>query len=394
MTKRVAVIGGGQLARMMAPAAARLTIPLKALVEDENAPTAQVLPQTLVGSARDHLAIQRLIADADVLTFEHEHVPNALLEELVRHGTAVHPGPHALLYAQDKIEMRRRLSDLGLPCPAWQPLNPFDAAEAARELEAFIAASPAGKAVVKTARGGYDGKGVAVVSRADDVAEWIAQAAQGGPQLLVETHVPFTRELAVVLARRPGGEIAVYPPVESVQRDGVCSEVIAPAPDLDDVGVEALQQIAVEIASGLDVTGVLAVELFQTADPGQPFIINELAMRPHNSGHWTNTGAQTSQFEQHLRAVADLPLGSTSTRASWTVMVNVLGSTHENPADALGEVLADGDVHVELYGKDVRPGRKLGHVTISGTDLTDVRRRARAAANTLMGEDILPLENF
>jgi 5-(carboxyamino)imidazole ribonucleotide synthase len=284
--------------------------------------------------------------------------------------------------------MRRRLTELGAPCPRWAAL-PSDPDAARDALAAFLADAPDGAAVVKTARGGYDGKGVRVVTAATDVDDWLDAHAAGGPELLVEAKVPFTRELAVLVARRPSGEVRTWPVVESVQRDGVCAEVIAPAPDLDDALAAAARDTAVAIAEGLDVTGVLAVEMFEApgADGTPEVLVNELAMRPHNSGHWTIDGAVTSQFEQHLRAVLDLPLGATEPVARWTVMANVLGSTLDRLTDALpavGERYPE--ARVNLYGKGIRAGRKLGHVNVSGDDLAAVRRRAAAAAALLRGE--------
>ncbi|MBD8080208.1 5-(carboxyamino)imidazole ribonucleotide synthase [Cellulosimicrobium arenosum] len=410
----IAVVGGGQLARMMAPAAGELGVHLRVLVEGPDTAAAQVVTDAPVGAASDEAAIRSLLAPdggptADVLTFEHEHVPNDLLADLRAHGTPVRPGPDALVHAQDKIVMRRRLTALGSPCPRWAelPLEP-DAARAA--LADFLAAV-GGEAVVKTSRGGYDGKGVRVVRTADggadQVAGWIDAAAAGGPALLVEEKVPFTRELAVLVARRPSGgvdgagEVRTWPVVESIQRDGVCAEVIAPAPELSAADAERARDVAVRIAEGLGVTGVLAVEMFEVEAPrsvgtepsgdatSSRIVVNELAMRPHNSGHWTIDGATTSQFEQHLRAVLDLPLGDTSPTARWTVMANVLGSTLDELTDALPAVLgAHPDARVNLYGKGVRPGRKLGHVNVSGDDLPEVRRRAAAAAAILRGEDL------
>jgi 5-(carboxyamino)imidazole ribonucleotide synthase len=356
---------------MMAPAATALGVHLRVVVD---AP---------VGAASDPGAIEALVVGAQALTFEHEHVPNGLLTELVDRGVAVRPGPDALVHAQDKIVMRTRLTALGVPCPRWAPVD--DAAA----LAAFLAAGD-GSAVVKTARGGYDGKGVRVVRDADQAADWLDAAAAGtGAPLLAEERVPFTRELAVLVARRPSGEVRTWPVVESVQRDGVCAEVVAPAPDLDPRTAAEAERIGRLVAEGLDVTGVLAVELFEVAAAGDAprVLVNELAMRPHNSGHWTIDGAVTSQFEQHLRAVLDLPLGGTAARAPWTVMANVLGSTRAELTDGLAEVAAlDPEAKVHLYGKGVRPGRKLGHVTVSGDDLDDVRTRAVAAAAVLRGE--------
>lgn len=392
----VAVVGGGQLARMMAPAAAELGVGLRVLVEDPASSAAQVVTDAPVGVASDDAAIRALIAPDDgrapaaVLTFEHEHVPNALLQDLIDHGTPVRPGPDALVQAQDKIVMRRRLTELGLPCPRWAAL-PTDPAAARDALAAFLAEETGHEAVVKTSRGGYDGKGVRVVSSPDDVADWLQAAADGAPPLLVERKVPFVRELAALVARRPSGEVRTWPVVESIQRDGVCAEVVAPAPDLDPAVDAEARRIAVAVAEGLGVTGVLAVELFETreADGTATVWVNELAMRPHNSGHWTIDGAVTSQFEQHLRAVLDLPLGDTAARAPWTVMANVLGSSLDALTDALPDVLAQfPEARVNLYGKGIRPGRKLGHVNVSGTDLDEVRRRALDAAALLRGETV------
>ncbi|KRD45739.1 phosphoribosylaminoimidazole carboxylase [Cellulomonas sp. Root930] len=380
----VAVVGGGQLARMMAPAATALGLHLRVLVESPTSSAAQVVVDAPVGAASDEDAIVRLAEGADALTFEHEHVPNALLDRLEASGVAVRPDAAALVHAQDKIVMRTRLAELGIPVPDWASL-PSDA-----DLEAFLADHD-GVAVVKTARGGYDGKGVRVVRAAAEVADWFAAVADGtGVPLLAEAKVPFTRELAVLVARRPSGEMRTWPVVESVQRDGVCSEVVAPAPHLDPATQSEAVDVALRIADGLGVVGVLAVELFEVADAagGPPrVLVNELAMRPHNSGHWTIDGAVTSQFEQHLRAVLDLPLGDTTARAPWTVMANVLGSSLADPTEALADVaLLDAGAKVHLYGKEVRAGRKLGHVNVSGEDLGDVRRRAVAAAALLRGD--------
>ncbi|GAA1989060.1 5-(carboxyamino)imidazole ribonucleotide synthase [Isoptericola halotolerans] len=395
----VAVVGGGQLARMMAPAAAELGVHLRVLVEDPTTAAAQVVVDAPVGAASDEEAIRALVTPggaspgADVLTFEHEHVPNALLAALVDEGTPVRPGPAALVQAQDKIVMRRRLTELGIPCPRWAAL-PSDPDQARAALTEFLRATPGGEAVVKTARGGYDGKGVRVVAEATAADDWIDAHLAGGPELLVEDKVPFTRELAVLVARRPSGEVRTWPVVESVQRDGVCAEVIAPAPGLAPELAEQARAVAVQVAEGLDVTGVLAVEMFEVPErdgrgSGPAVLVNELAMRPHNSGHWTIDGAVTSQFEQHLRAVLDLPLGGTAPTARWTVMANVLGSTLERLTDALPELGARfPEARVNLYGKGVRPGRKLGHVNVSGEDLDEVRRRAVAAAALLRGESI------
>ncbi|MDQ2624078.1 MAG: 5-(carboxyamino)imidazole ribonucleotide synthase [Actinomycetota bacterium] len=403
----VAVVGGGQLARMMAGPAAALGVHLRVLAESGQASAAQVVADAPVGRADDDDALRALVSapvPADVLTFEHEHVPGAALREIAAAGTSVQPRAEALLFAQDKIEMRARLTELGVPVPRWAAVGSED------DLAAFLAvvgrdcagpdaagtASSGPRAVVKTSRGGYDGKGVRVVEDPADVDDWFAAARAGGPSLLAEELVPFSRELAVLAARSPSGEVRTWPVVESLQVEGVCFLVTAPAPGLDPATERAAREIAVRVAEGLDVTGVLAVEMFEVpgdaTDGSSRVLVNELAMRPHNSGHWTIDGAVTSQFEQHLRAVLDLPLGDTAARAPWTVMANVLGSAHAHVTDALAQVTAsDPGAKVHLYGKDVRPGRKLGHVTVSGADLDEVRARAEAAAAILRGDDAGPI---
>lgn len=386
MAAVVAVVGGGQLARMMQQAAIGLDVRLRVLVEAADGSTGQVVPDAPVGRADDEAAVRGILPGARVLTFEHEHVPGELLRQLEAEGVAVRPGPQALRHAQDKIVMRTALTELGVPCPRW-------AAVRTREELTDFGEATGWPVVVKTARGGYDGKGVRVVATADDAGDWL-DALTGEDALLAEERVPFTRELAVLVARRPSGEMRAWPVVETIQRDGVCAEVLAPAPGLDPGLAAAAVDVATRIAEGLDVTGVLAVEMFEYDDGGTDgpsssrIAVNELAMRPHNSGHWTIDGAVTSQFEQHLRAVLDLPLGPTDPRAPVSVMVNLLGSELPDPGAALGEVLARcPGARVELYGKEVRPGRKLGHVTVYGEDLESVRAEARTAVALLRGED-------
>jgi len=373
MALRVGVIGGGQLARMMVPAAVELGLDIRVLAEGPGMSAA--IAATAEGDYHDVETVLAFAREVDVVTFDHEHVPQDVLRALVDAGVAVHPGPDALAVAQDKITMRSRLSELGFPVPDWAAVQDPEA------LRSFLD-DHGGRAVVKTARGGYDGKGVRVVSDPADVADWFIAVAEAGADqaLLVEELVPFTRELAQSVARRPSGEVVAWPLVETVQRDGVCAEVFAPAPDSAGRLADAAEDIAVRIATELGVTGVLAVELFQTDD--ERILINELAMRPHNTGHWTIDGATTSQFEQHLRAVLDLPLGATGVHAPAAVMINVLGG----PADgdlaarypAALEAFPEAKYH--LYGKAPRPGRKIGHVTVVGDDLDDVTYRARAAA--------------
>jgi len=373
MALRVGVVGGGQLARMMVPAAVELGLDIRVLSEGPGMSAA--IAATAEGDYHDADTVLAFARDVDVVTFDHEHVPQDVLRALVGAGVAVRPGPDALAVAQDKILMRTRLSELGLPVPDWSAVHDAD------ELRTFLD-DHGGKVVVKTARGGYDGKGVRVVTDPSQVDDWfVALAETGGEQaLLVEEFVPFTRELAQSVARRPSGDVVAWPLVETQQRDGVCAEVIAPAPDSAGRLADLAESIAVRIAEELDVTGVLAVELFQTGD--ERILINELAMRPHNTGHWSIDGATTSQFEQHLRAVLDLPLGTTGMDAHVAVMVNVLGGPADGDLAARypAALSAFPEAKYHFYGKAPRPGRKIGHVTVSGDDVDDVVFRARSAA--------------
>ena len=378
----VAVIGGGQLARMTAQAALGLGVPLRLLAEADGTSAAQVVPDTVVGDYRDLDLLRRVTDGCAVVTFDHEHVPTEHLEALAAAGIPCRPGPAALVHAQDKGVMRERLVALGVPCPRHRLV-------ATPEEVAAFATEVGGPVVLKTTRGGYDGKGVWVVSDPAQSATAFETAARAGARVLAEELVDFRRELSALVVRSPSGQVAAYPVVESVQRDGICEEVVAPAPDLDEPLALQAQQVAMRIAGELDVTGVLAVELFETRD-GR-VLVNELAMRPHNTGHWSIDGSVTSQFENHLRAVLDLPLGSPAAREPWTVMVNILGGSH----GALSEELYAGYRHVlardpllkvHLYGKAVKPGRKVGHVTAYGGDLDDVRERARHAAAWFRGD--------
>jgi 5-(carboxyamino)imidazole ribonucleotide synthase len=365
---------------MMAEPAAALGLPLRLLAEAPGVSAAQVIPDQLVGDHKDLGDLRAVTAGCAVVTFDHEHVPTEHLHALESDGLAVRPGPEALVHAQDKAVMRERLTALGVPCPRHARI------ESPADVEAF-----GFPCVLKTTRGGYDGKGVWFVESAADCADAFEVAGSTGVGLLAEERVDFRRELAALVARSPSGQAAAYPVVASTQRDGICHEVVAPAPGLDDRLAGEAQRIALTVARELGVTGILAVELFETAD-GR-VLVNELAMRPHNTGHWTQDGAVTSQFENHLRAVLDLPLGSPVPRARWSVMVNILGGPESGGAGSAPlyqgyphALARDPQLRVHLYGKDLRPGRKVGHVNAYGDDLDDCLERARHAAAWFRGD--------
>jgi 5-(carboxyamino)imidazole ribonucleotide synthase len=368
----VGMVGGGQLARMTHQAAIALGQSLRVLAASPTDGAALVAADVRIGAHDDLAALREFAKGCDAVTFDHEHVPPAHIEALEAEGVKVHPGARALVFAQDKRLMRERLGALGVPVPHWRPVS------AAGDVAAF-AAETGWPVVAKATRGGYDGRGVWELSSAPEAAALV----DSGTPLIVEEKVPLRRELAALVARSPFGQVAAYPIVETVQRDGICVEVLAPAPGLSAERALAVQQLAIDLAHELGVVGLLAVELFET-DAG--VVVNELAMRPHNSGHWTIEGARTSQFEQHLRAVLDYPMGATTLAAPVVVMANVLGGQPGGPSldERLHHLFADDPgARVHLYGKQSRPGRKIGHVTALGDDLDSVRARAARAARRL-----------
>src|SRR5215471_3338490 len=378
------MVGAGQLARMTCQAAIGLGIGFRVLAASPGDSAALVCADVVIGDHTDPEALLAFARGCDVVTFDHEHVPGGLLDELEKaaagqDGTAgqasaaVRPGAAALRYTQDKLAMRERLGALGVPCPRYAPVTDVAGVRARAEEWGW-------PVVLKAVTGGYDGRGVWVCGTPEEAAAVLAHPVA----VFAEEHVAFRAELAALVARSPHGQAAAYPVVETVQRGGVCHEVLAPAPGLPPGLAIQAQRIALELAAELGVTGLLAVELFAT-EAG--LLVNELAMRPHNSGHWTIEGAGTSQFEQHLRAVLDLPLGDPRLTAPQVVMANVFGAGGASTAGIYSRythvMAADPGVKVHLYGKQVRPGRKIGHVTVIGSDVAGLRDRATRAASYL-----------
>ena len=373
---RVGVIGGGQLARMMIAPAGKLGIEIKVLAETQDSPAAEAT--TLVGDFTDLETVLNFAKSVDVITFDHEHVPLAILQQLEQQGISVQPSSKALAHAQNKLVMRQALEKMGAPNPIWKEVS------TAMELDQFIK-EHGPEVVVKTPIGGYDGKGVRVVSSSEQVSDWLAHPmlASLGGSLLVEQKVSFKRELAQLSARNPAGDFVSWPVVETRQKNGVCSEVLSPAPNISsEMSTEAVK-IARLISESLGVTGNLAVEMFETTD-GE-LLVNELAMRPHNSGHFTIEGSVTSQFEQHLRAVLNLPLGKTDPIRPAAVMANLLGVSNSQDLMANRDKVISlfPEVNIHFYGKAPRLGRKLGHITVVGDDADTCLRTAEAARNQL-----------
>ncbi|WP_405489635.1 5-(carboxyamino)imidazole ribonucleotide synthase [Nocardia sp. NBC_00511] len=372
----VTMIGGGQLARMTHQAAIALGQRLRVLAERPDDPAAQVTPDVVLGSHDDLAALRKAAVGSYALTFDHEGVPTEHLEALIAEGVNVQPPPSALIFAQDKLRMRHKLAELGVPIPAFAEVNSVTDALGFADANGW-------PFVLKAVRGGYDGRGVWMPADAAEATTIVEDQLAHGVSLLAEAKVNLKRELSAMVARSPFGQAAAWPVVETVQRNGQCAVVIAPAQELAEAKATEAEALALRLAAELGVTGAMAVELFETHS-GE-LLVNELAMRPHNSGHWGMDGACTGQFEQHLRAVLDYPLGSTKPLAPVTVMANILG------AAAAPEMSMDERLHhlsaripeakVHLYGKGERPDRKIGHINILGDDVVETREKAERAAH-------------
>lgn len=374
--RTIGVVGAGQLARMMAQAAIPLEIKLVLLAASESDGAAKVVPDVIVGSPDDPVKVRELADQVDVLTFDHELVDPEFLAQLESEGVIVWPSAATMALAQNKRRQRAELSEIGLPIPAWAEV------ESATDVLTF-GEQHGWPVVLKASRGGYDGRGVWMIDHPDDVTSTVAEAQEAGLTLLVEECVPLELELAVLTARRPNGEIAIWEPVETVQRNGMCNELVVPVKAEPRIVAEAVT-IARKIVEHVQPVGVLAIEFLVS---NGRVLINELAPRPHNSGHWTIEGSQTSQFQQHLRAILDLPLGDTSLNAPVIATENILGPQNgANPSHALSVAMHIRGANIHLYGKEARPGRKLGHVTVLGAERDETRQRASLAVRQLTGE--------
>lgn len=367
----VGVLGAGQLARMMAETAAALGIQLRVFADSPTDSAALVVGDTTVGQLDDLAAVFKFAQSVDVITLDHELVPRATLDYLTERGITVYPKAAANLYAADKSLMRKRLAEISAPMPNWRyAQNLTEATEFGQHIGFPI--------IAKSPTGGYDGRGVWQIKNEPELANCHFP-------VLLEEMIRFDRELSALVVRSPHNQAVAYPIVETVQEDGICVQVLAPAPDLHPDRAAEAQALALKIAAELDVVGVLAVEMFDTGSG--PLLVNELAMRPHNSGHWTQDGAVTSQFENHLRAVLDLPLGSPTMTAKQVVMGNVLGGVHQDLHRGLLHCLArDPELKIHFYGKTVKPNRKVGHINLVGNDLANLRERIAHATDFLAGK--------
>lgn len=363
---RVGVIGAGQLARMLAVPANNLGIELVALAAMENDSAAQVCDY-VVGDYSKIDDVINFSRSCDVITFEHELVPQSVIKALENSGVRVYPKSESFIFSQNKIEMRRKVDQLGLPNPKWQV---FDGGPV--EISFPL--------IAKTSSGGYDGRGVFVI---EDMSALLNLHASVNAPLLLEEKLNFDYEISVLAARSPHGQAATWSPTLTIQSDGICTTTITPAPALSEELAVKAQEVALVIAQGIGLVGVMAVELFVQADN---LIINELALRPHNSGHWSIEGSITSQFEQHLRAILDLPLGSTAMVTPYAVMGNVLGGEKTDLYRPYLHLMArNPSLKFHQYGKEVRPGRKIGHVTAIGTNLVELQEEISHAVDYIGG---------
>jgi 5-(carboxyamino)imidazole ribonucleotide synthase len=368
----VGILGAGQLARMGLEAAVALDLDITVLASSPSDAAVRAGARARIGDHRDLAVLQAFAAEVDVVTFEFEGIDPAHLAALDRAGHRLVPSARAKLFAQDKLHQRRELAAAGFPVP------PFAHARNMIDLMGFAAAY-GWPVVMKAPRGGYDGRGVVVATTEAEAAAYLADLPGGA---LLEPALAIECELAVQVARTSDGAMATYPVVETVQRDAMLRELVCPA-EISEQHVLQACELARGIVSHIGATGLAALELFLTPDG---LLVNELALRPHNSGHHTIEANVTSQFEQHLRAVLDWPLGETRMRAPAAVTVNVIGPADgSDPRDRLREALVVGGAHVHLYGKQPRPGRKLGHVTALGRDRASARRTAWRAAKLLEG---------
>jgi len=359
----VGVIGAGQLARMMVAPATALGVRLRLFAQSSQDSGAQMC-EHVVGDYKDLEALKKFARDCDVITFEHELIPLSVIKGLESSGVRVFPPSSAFIYSQDKAAMREKLG--AFPSPHWKVVT------SASEMDQF-------PLIAKSISGGYDGRGVWQVNSQDELEEILKTT----PQLLIEELIAFDCEIAVMVARSPHGQATSWTPTETVQKDGICTLTITPAASIDSVLAERAQQLALDIAQEVGVVGVMAVEMFIKGDN---IFVNELAMRPHNSGHWTIDGSRTSQFEQHLRAILDLPLGDPAMTDEFAVMGNILGGEKMDMYRPYLHLMArNPELKFHQYKKEVRLGRKIGHVTATGSDLLQLTSDVQHARDYMSG---------
>lgn len=361
---RVGVIGAGQLARMMVAPATALGVDLILFAASPNDSGAQITHH-VVGDYTDLDSLKKFAELCDVVTFEHELVPLSVIRGLEAAGVRVYPSANAFVYSQDKAQMREKLNTF--PSPRWKIVTTTS------EVETY-------PVIAKALTGGYDGRGVWKITSQEE----LLQLLTSHPKVLIEELISFDSEIAVMVARSPHGQATTWSPTETVQENGICTLTISPAPTISSELAERVQKLALDIAAEVGVVGVMAVEMFVKGDQ---LFINELAMRPHNSGHWTIDGSRTSQFEQHLRAILDLPLGDPAMTTPFSVMGNILGGEKSDMYRPYLHLMArNPELKFHQYKKEVRVGRKIGHVTAVGSNLLQLVSDVKHARDYMSGD--------
>jgi 5-(carboxyamino)imidazole ribonucleotide synthase len=360
----VGVIGAGQLARMMVAPATALGVKLIPFASSNEDSAAQIT-HCVIGDYKDLEAVKKFAQQCDVVTFEHELIPLSIIKALEADGVTVRPGSQSFEYSQDKEAMRKKLANFKAPSSK--------VVTSSNEIDQY-------PVIAKSISGGYDGRGVWKVNSSQELSDLL----KNSPKLLIEELIDFDYEIAVMVARSPHSQATSWVPTQTIQSDGICTITISPAPLMSAEMSEKAQQIALDVAAEVKLIGVMAVEMFVKGDD---IFINELAMRPHNSGHWTIDGARTSQFEQHLRAILDLPLGDPAMTDGYAVMGNILGKNKSDMYRPYLHLMArNPSLKFHMYGKEVRPGRKIGHVNVIGKDLVELRREIEHAVDYMSGE--------
>jgi 5-(carboxyamino)imidazole ribonucleotide synthase len=350
---------------MMAVPANDLGIDFKVFAAIPNDSAAQV-SHFVLGDYKNVDSVLEFAKGCDVLTFEHELVPQSVIKAVEAAGIKVYPRSESFTYSQDKLEMRKKITELELPNPKWQKYQ-------GQECEIAF------PLIAKLPSGGYDGRGVFQI----DSEAQLQELHKTTGTLLLEEKLDFDYEISVMVARSPHDQAATWPATLTIQSDGICTSTVTPVPEISDALANKVQAAALEIASGISLVGVMAVEMFII---GEDFYINELALRPHNSGHWSIEGSETSQFEQHLRAILDLPLGSTALRSKFAVMGNVLGGEKSDMYRPYLHLMArTPNLKFHQYGKEVKPGRKIGHVTMCGENLLQLQQEVAHAVDYMNG---------
>jgi 5-(carboxyamino)imidazole ribonucleotide synthase len=350
---------------MMAVSANDLGIGFKVLAAIPDDSAAQV-SHFVLGDYKNIDSVLEFAKSCDVLTFEHELVPQSVIKAIEAAGIKVYPRSDSFTFSQDKLEMRKKITELNLPNPKWQKYQ-------GQECELAF------PLIAKLPSGGYDGRGVFQLDSESELQELFKKTGT----LLLEEKLNFDYEISVMVARSPHNQAATWPATLTIQKEGICTSTITPVPEISDELANKVQAAALEIAAGISLVGVMAVEMFVI---GEKFYINELALRPHNSGHWTIEGSETSQFEQHLRAILDLPLGSTAMRNRYVVMGNVLGGEKSDMYRPYLHLMArTPSLKFHQYGKQVKPGRKIGHVTLGGDNLLQLQLEVAHAVDYMNG---------